>query len=85
MQSFGTWEHGPLARWCPDQDREIQQTETTMYLTVMWNWGCFSGAFCDAAIRLIREFVLADTLCNAKMDTRLARSPPNPLHLRVRS
>jgi single-strand DNA-binding protein len=31
MQSFGTWEHGPLAQWCPDQDREIQQTETTMY------------------------------------------------------
>jgi single-strand DNA-binding protein len=31
MQSFGTWEHGPLAHWCPDQDREIQQTETTMY------------------------------------------------------
>jgi len=56
-----------------------------MYLTVMWNWGCFSGAFCDAAIRLIREFVPATALCNAKMDTRLARSPPNPLHLRVRS
>jgi single-strand DNA-binding protein len=31
MQSFGTWEHGPLALWCPDQDREIQQTETIMY------------------------------------------------------
>src|SRR5271154_7545560 len=31
MQSFGTWEHGPLAEWCPDQDREIQQTETIMY------------------------------------------------------
>ena len=31
MQSFGTWEHGPLAYWCPDQDREIQQTETIMY------------------------------------------------------
>ena len=31
MQSFGTWEHGPLAQWCPDQDREIQQTETIMY------------------------------------------------------
>jgi single-strand DNA-binding protein len=31
MQSFGTWEHGPLAFWCPDQDREIQQTETIMY------------------------------------------------------
>src|ERR1019366_515683 len=27
MQSSGTWEHGPLALWCPDQDREIQQTE----------------------------------------------------------
>src|ERR1039457_287694 len=31
MQSSGTWEHGPLALWCPDQDREIQQTETIMY------------------------------------------------------
>src|SRR5258708_21767093 len=31
MQSFGTWEHGPLAQWCPDQDREIQQMETIMY------------------------------------------------------
>jgi single-strand DNA-binding protein len=31
MQSFGTWEHDPLAKWCPDQDREIQQTETIMY------------------------------------------------------
>jgi len=31
MQTFGTWEHGPLAQWCPDQDREIQQTETIMY------------------------------------------------------
>src|ERR1022692_994574 len=31
MQSFGTWEHGPLAQLCPDQDREIQQTETIMY------------------------------------------------------
>jgi single-strand DNA-binding protein len=30
MQSFGTWEHGPLAQWCPGQDREIQQTETIM-------------------------------------------------------
>jgi len=30
MQSFGTWEHGPLALWCPDQDREIQQTETLL-------------------------------------------------------
>jgi len=30
MQSFGTWEHGPLAQWCPDQGREIQQTETVM-------------------------------------------------------
>jgi single-strand DNA-binding protein len=31
MQSFGTLEHGPLAKQCPDQDREIQQTETIMY------------------------------------------------------
>src|ERR1700733_4408146 len=31
MQSFGTWEHGPLAEWCPEQGREIQPTETIMY------------------------------------------------------
>src|SRR5260370_14807430 len=31
MASLGTWEHGPLAQWCPDQDREIQQMETIMY------------------------------------------------------
>src|SRR6266850_7519503 len=31
MQSFGAWEHGPLAQWCPDKDREIRQTETIMY------------------------------------------------------
>jgi integrase/recombinase XerD len=53
-----------------------------MYLTVMWNWGCFSGAFCDAVTRPMRDSAPADILCNAKMDTRLASSPPNPLHLR---
>jgi single-strand DNA-binding protein len=31
MQSFGTWEHGPLALLVPRSNREIQQTETIMY------------------------------------------------------
>jgi hypothetical protein len=36
--------------WCPDQDREIPQTETLMYLSVMWNWGGFASAICRAAL-----------------------------------
>jgi hypothetical protein len=47
-----------------------------MYLTVMWNWGCFFGAFCGAVTRLMRDSVPADILCNAKMDARRASSPP---------
>src|SRR5215472_3049430 len=32
MQSFGTWEHGPLASECPDQRRgQFQSENNTMY------------------------------------------------------
>jgi len=39
-----------------------------MTLPVMWNWGCFLGAFFGVTVRLVREPAAGHGLCNENID-----------------